>query len=129
VLTEYVRHSLGDVIANLYKDANGTIRAAALDSQLEDYFVSVLQKSKDISPTLGLTHEMMKTLNLSIKKNMEYMKNMGLTPIIICSATVRPYFYKLINAAFPDVVVLSYTELPSDTEIEFVGKIEAANAN
>jgi flagellar biosynthesis protein FlhA len=42
---------------------------------------------------------------------------------------VRPYFHRLINTTFPNVVVLSFTELPPDTEVEFVGKLEADHAD
>ena len=50
-------------------------------------------------------------------------------PIIITSATIRPYFYRLINSTFPDVSILSYSELPSNVEIEFIDKLEVLSAN
>ena len=34
VLTEYVRHSLGDTIATLYKDSNNVIHAVAVGEEL-----------------------------------------------------------------------------------------------
>jgi len=40
---------------------------------------------------------------------------------------VRPYFYRLIHTSFPTVAVLSFTELPPETEIEFIGKLEVAH--
>jgi flagellar biosynthesis component FlhA len=42
----------------------------------------------------------------------------GFMPVVICSAQIRPYFYRMIHTAFPMVNVLSYTELPADTDIE-----------
>jgi flagellar biosynthesis protein FlhA len=32
--------------------------------------------------------------------------------------------FRLINSSFPDVVILSFTELPANIEIEFIGKLE-----
>lgn len=129
VLTEYVRHSLGETIANIYKDQNGVIHSLALSSELEDYIVNSLQKQKDAVQTLGLTPAMLKGLNLSIKENLEKIRSLGYPPTVITSATIRPYFYRLISGGFPGISALSFTELPSDVEVEIVGKIEVLNAN
>jgi flagellar biosynthesis protein FlhA len=129
VLTEYVRHSIGSTIANLYKDGNGVIHAMALSSELEEYVVTSLQKQKDAAQTLGLTPAMLKGLNQNLGANVQNMKSLGYVPIVLASATIRPYFYRLINSSFPDLVVLSYTELPSDVEMEIIGKVEVGNAN
>ncbi|HEX3072018.1 MAG TPA: flagellar biosynthesis protein FlhA, partial [Ignavibacteriales bacterium] len=129
VLTEYVRHSIGSTIANLYKDGNGVIHAMALSGELEEYVVTSLQKQKDATQTLGLTPAMLKGLNQNLGANVQNMKSLGYVPIVLASATIRPYFYRLINSSFPDLVVLSYTELPSDVEMEIIGKVEVGNAN
>lgn len=124
VLTEYVRHSLSDTIANLYKDANGVIHAAALGEELEEYITDALSKQSESTQTLGLTPEMLQGLNESIMNNLNAFKDLGYMPIFVTSATIRPYFYKLINSTFPEVAILSYTELPANVEIEFIGKVE-----
>jgi flagellar biosynthesis protein FlhA len=129
VLTEYVRHSLGDTIANMYKDTNGIIHALALGANLEGYIIRSLQNQKEATQTLGLTPVLLRELNDSIEENTGKFHMLGYVPIIITSATIRPYFYRLINSSFPEFVILSYTELPSQVEIEFIGKIEVESAN
>ena len=129
VLTEYVRHSLGDTIANMYKDTNGIIHALALGANLEGYIIRSLQNQKEAAQTLGLTPILLRELNNSIEDNIGKFHMLGYIPIIITSATIRPYFYRLINSSFPDFIVLSYTELPSQVEVEFIGKIEVESAN
>lgn len=124
VLTEYVRHSLGETIANIYKDSNGIIHAMSIGEKLENYITDSLSKQKEAIQTLGLSPEMLRKLNESIQQNLTQFRNFGFSPVLITSATIRPYFYRLINSTFPDVVVLSYTELPADVEIEFLGKLE-----
>jgi flagellar biosynthesis protein FlhA len=124
VLTEYVRHSLSDTIANLYKDSNGIIHAASLSEKLESFITNSLQQQKDAVQTLGLTPNMLNELNRSIISVLNTFRDMGYLPIVITSATIRPYFYRLINSTFSDIIVLSYTELPPNVEIEFIGKIE-----
>jgi flagellar biosynthesis protein FlhA len=124
VLTEYVRHSLGDLIANLYKDQNGIIHAVSIGENLENYITSALQNQNDATQTLGLSPEMLQKLNVEIDSKMQKFREFGYLPIFITSATIRPYFYRLIHSTFPDAIVLSYTELPADVEVEFLGKLE-----
>jgi len=129
VLTEYVRHSIGDAIANLYKDNNGVIHAIALGEEIESFITKALQNQKEAIQTLGLSPVLLKNLNDTISAYSEKFRMLGYTPVIITSATIRPYFYRLINSSFPDVAILSYSELPSHVEIEFIDKLEVLNAN
>lgn len=124
VLTEYVRHSLGETIANTYKDQNGVLHAVALGDGLEGQITGALQKQKEAVQTLGLSPAMLMEMNRSINGYIEQFRAFGYIPIIVTSATIRPYLFKLLNASFPDLVVLSYTELPANIELEFIGKLE-----
>lgn len=127
VLTEYVRHSLSNTIANLYKDGNGVIHAASIGSKLESFITSALQSQKESVQTLGLSPQMLTELKNKIELITEKFESLGYKSILITSATIRPYFYRLINATFPGIVILSYTELPSQIEIEFIDNLELDN--
>jgi len=129
VLTEYVRHSIGDTIANLYKDANGVIHAIALGEGLESFITKSLQNQKEALQTLGLNPDILRELNKSISNQAENFRMLGYPQVLITSATIRPYFYRLINSSFPDLSVLSFSELPSHVELEFIDKLEVVNAN
>ncbi len=124
VLTEYVRHSLGETIASLYKDENNVIHAVAVGENLEEFITNSLAQHGDATQTLGLTPEMLTKLNNAISEQLDVLRQLGYVPIFITSATIRPYLFRLINSTFPDVVLLSYTELPANIEIEFIGKLE-----
>ena len=129
VLTEYVRHSLNNTIANLYKDGNGIIHAAAISEKLEAYITASFQNQKDAVQTLGLNPIMLSELKTKMQTIVNKFDVLGYKPIFITSATIRPYFYRLINSSFQSVTVLSYTELPSQIEIEFIDNLELTNAN
>lgn len=129
VLTEYVRHSIGDTIASLHKDSNGIIHAAALGELLESSITKSLQSQKEAVQTLGLSPNVLRELNSVLERTVEKFKGLGYMPVIITSATIRPYFYRLINSSFRDIIVLSYSELPSQIEIELIDRIEVSNAN
>ena len=129
VLTEYVRHSLSETIARLHRDARGVIHAIAMGPHLELIITSSLQSQRESSPSLGLSPNTVQEIHDSLQNNVEVAAASGISPVIICAATVRPYFYRLIHTSFPTVAVLSFTELPPETEIEFIGKIEASHAS
>jgi len=129
VLTEYVRHTIGDTIANLYKDNNNIIRAVALGDQLETLITKSLQNQKEAVQSLGLSPVFLKEINSDIQISLDKFKQIGSSPVMLTSATIRPYFYRLINSSFPEVAVLSYSELPPNIEIEFVDRIEVTYAN
>ena len=129
VLTEYVRHTIGGTIATLYKDSNGIIHASALSENLEAAITKSLQAQKDSIVTLGLNPMVLRELNLQIQMMIENFNKLGYLPILITSATIRPYFYRLVSSSFPELAVLSYSELPANIELEFLGKLEVTNAN
>lgn len=129
VLTEYVRHSLGNTIANLYKDTSGIIHVASVSEELETYITRSLQNQKEAMQTLGFNPAMLRELKQNIEKLIDKFTMLGYDPLLITSATIRIYLYRLISTSFPNVMVLSYTELPSQIEIEFIDNLEMPNAN
>ncbi|HTY09862.1 MAG TPA: flagellar biosynthesis protein FlhA [Bacteroidota bacterium] len=129
VLTEYVRHSLSETIAHMYRDQKGVIRAIVLGPRLEQLITNALQNQRESSPSLGLSPAMIESIHKGLTEKVEQSIASGLRPIVLCAATVRTYLYRLIHTAFPAVVVLSFTELPAETEIEFTGKLEINHEN
>ncbi len=129
VLSEYIRHSIGDTIASIYKDNNGVIHAAAIGEKLESEIITALQNQKDAIKTLGLNPATLHELNGVLQRVVNQFNLIGFTPVVITSATIRPYFYRLINSSFPEIAVLSYSELPAQLEIEFIDKIEVEYAD
>ncbi len=126
VLTEYVRHNLSETIKKLYQDSNGVIHSIALDMQIEEMITNALQSGEHESRalTLGLSPSIIKVIQNNLSKSIDEMTTLGYLPVVICSAQIRPYFYRMIKNQFPMVSVISYTELPPDTEIEIVNTVK-----
>jgi flagellar biosynthesis protein FlhA len=129
VLTEYVRHSLSETIARLYSDSHGVLHAIAMGPRLEQVITNALQNQRESSPSLGLPPDMIEEIHRKMASSVEAAMAAGYQPVVLCVATVRPYFYRLIRTAFPNVAVLSFTELPPETDIEFIGKLEVDHAS
>ncbi len=129
VLTEYVRFALADTIAKLYQDEDGKINAITVDPKIEQLITNTLQKQKQVTSTLGLSPEMIQKIQRSVAENAELSLSQGFHPVIICSSTIRAYFRKLIENAFPDVAVISFGELPAEVQIESIGKVRIQYEN
>lgn len=125
VLTEYVRHSLSETIKKLYQDDKGVIHAIALDSVIEDIMTNALQSNNQnaLVPSLGLPPETIKNIQENISEAIDESTIQGYLPVVICSAQVRPYFYRMIHSTYPMVSVISFTELPADTDVDIIAAI------
>lgn len=122
VLTEYVRHNLSETIKRLYQDNNGVIHCISLSPEIEQMVSNVLQSNAQATTmqTLGLSLDTIKAIQDSLAKAVDESTLSGYIPIVICSAQIRPYFYRMIRTQFPMISVISYTELPPDSEIDIV---------
>ncbi len=129
VLTEYVRYSLSDTIAKLYRGEDGIIRAITLDPRIEQAITASLQKQKQASENLGLAPAVIQNIFRSVAENVDVAGSLGEHPVIICSPTIRAYFKKLIESQFPDVAVISFGELPPEIQIESIGKVRIGHEN
>ncbi|MCX6147213.1 MAG: flagellar biosynthesis protein FlhA, partial [Candidatus Kapabacteria bacterium] len=109
-----------EAIKKLYEDMNGTIHAIGIDPELEEKMTLALQSGNvaSTSPTMGLSPSIVNSIQSNLSDTIDEITIAGHMPIIICSAQIRPYFYRMIHNSYPMVSVISYTELPSDSEIE-----------
>lgn len=125
VLTEYVRHHLGETIKRLFQDSNGVIHAASLDPAIENLLTTTLQNNTaaQSSPTLGLAPEVVRAILRSAGVALDHLTMLGYQPLVICSAPIRPYLYRLLRTQYPIVSVISYSELPPETDVDIVTRI------
>ena len=126
VLTEFVRHNLSETIKKIYQDNSGVIHAIALSPSLETSLTNSLGGSNQnsTSPTLGLSPDSIQTIQRNLSDSIDEITMAGSLPIVICSAQIRPYFARMIRNQFPMVNVISYTELPADTDIEILSTVD-----
>ena len=126
-LTEYVRISMADTITNVFKNGKSDIAVTTFDSRLEDQIMDVIKEGKGNSRNLGLTPEQVNTLFKSIGENIEKMVLDNRRPAILVSPQIRRYVRSFIEPVLPDVSVLSFSELTSDTNLNTVGSINYPN--
>ena len=61
----------------------------------------------------------------SVKDEVGKLENLGRNPIIITSPIVRMYFKKLTSDYYKDLIVISYSEIDSNVELQSVGMVTA----
>ncbi|MFM8568593.1 MAG: FHIPEP family type III secretion protein [Candidatus Kapaibacterium sp.] len=127
VLTEYVRHNLSETIKRLYQDVNGVVHVISVDQSLENLLTSQLQNNPQAtsSTTLGLSPDIVRGIQESLAAAIDEITLAGYSPVIACTAPIRPYVYRMIHAAYPIVNVISYTELPTDTDLDVITSMSA----
>jgi len=128
MLTEYVRHSLNRVIYSLYQDEEGKVRAITLSPEVEKTIADMLQSSASSGTQFALPPRFIEEITAALKELVERMSGEGLQPLLICSPTIRQHFKRLIEPVFPNLVVISYAELPQTVEVQSYGTVQTEMA-
>ena len=122
VLTEYVRFSLGRTICNQIVNEDRAITVVTLSPDIEQLVASNIQKSIngsfpaiDPDTTTKIFHSIRDTVDTVYFYNNQQ--------VILVSPNIRPVFRKLIEMAFPHIMVISLNEVPNDVEIRTEGVV------
>ncbi len=125
MLTEYVRQSLKRLISNEYFDRENVNSVITLDPILEQEIMSSIQHSEQGS-YLALDPQISNKIFEVIGTEVEKLENMGYEPIILTSPIVRVYFKRMLEQAYPRLVVLSYSEVDPKIEIQSIGMVSVS---
>ena len=121
-LSEQVRRRLGTYFIGQYESEPGLIKCITIDPRLEQNLMTRIQRSH-FETTLALDPHTAQYLlrELTIRSNS--LAEQGLSPITILTAELRLAFKRFFEPSLPKLIVLSYQELPSQTEIQNTGII------
>ncbi|MCF6238981.1 MAG: flagellar biosynthesis protein FlhA, partial [Candidatus Marinimicrobia bacterium] len=127
VLTEYVRAALSDIITANYKQNTGQVTIATFDPQLEDKIVGFVKSGNAQAFNLGFSPAEVNKIFDSIGEKVQAMLSEGSRPALLVSPQIRRHVKNFIDQVLPDVSVLSYAELTSDTNLKSVGAVRYPN--
>ena len=128
-LTEYVRQNLSRTIFSLYRDSEGKVTAITLAPDVEKTIIDVIQSAVTKGSSLAMPPRFIERITSALKTQVDRMSSEGLQPLLVCSPTVRQYFKRLVEPVFPNLVVISYAELPQTAEIVSFGTIQTEKEN
>jgi flagellar biosynthesis protein FlhA len=116
-LSEQVRKRLGTYFVSEFETEPGLIKAITLDPRLEQLLITKVQKTQyDVG--LMIDPQLAQHVLTELTRRMTDMAEQNLTPITIVSAELRLAFKRFFEPSLTKLVVLSYQELPSQTEIQ-----------
>ena len=124
ITTEYVRQALKRTITRRYADG-GQIRVLTLDTETENKIVASVKKSEQGS-YLAMEPQTIQLLIAALNEQIDRVKDVIPTPIVLTSPIVRIYFKKLVDQFIPNVTVLSFSEIDNSVQIQAVGNISIA---
>jgi flagellar biosynthesis protein FlhA len=118
-LSEHVRRRLGTYFVAEYESEPGVIRAITLEPRLEQMLTAKVHRTQfDVG--LVIDPQMAQHLLQELTKRMTEMAERGLTPVLITTTELRLAFRRFFEPSLSKLVVLSYQELPQQTEIQNV---------
>lgn len=124
IATEYVRQSLKRTITHRFAEAN-SLRVITLDTQIEDMIVSAVKKN-DQGSYLAMSPDLIQSIVNATNNEIDKIKDVIPTVIILTSPVVRIYFKKLTEQFISNITVLSYSEIDSSAQIQAIGNISLA---
>ncbi len=125
MLTEYVRQKLKRTITRKYTDG-AALKVITLDQNIENSILNSVKKSEH-GTYLTLDPQTVQAIVEAVAGQMEKLKDILQTPIILTSPIVRLYFKRLIDQFQPNIVVLSFNEIDTDIQIQAVGAVRLSD--
>lgn len=122
MLTEYVRQSLKRTISHKFAEAD-QLKVISLDAKVENLIMGSVKKM-DNGSYLALDQESIQKIVISSTNQIDKIRDLVPSPVILTSPIVRIYFKKLIDQFCPNVNVLSFNEIDSNIQIQALGTIE-----
>ncbi|MFA5675326.1 MAG: flagellar biosynthesis protein FlhA [Christensenellales bacterium] len=115
LLTEYVRQKLKRAITkNFIPD--GKARVITLDPDVEKAISGSIRQT-DKGSALALEPSQIQQMLGNLKDAVEHFLSLGIPPMVITSPQIRKHIKNLSAQVYPELVVLSYSELEQNVEI------------
>lgn len=121
MLIEYVRQALRRTISHRFAEA-GQMKVLTLDEKIENMIMTSVKKVETGS-YLTLEPSVIQKIIGSATDEINKIKDLVQTPVVLTSPVVRIYFKKLLDQFYPDVTVISFSEIDNDVQIQALGSI------
>ena len=119
-LSEHVRRRLGTYFVAEFESEPGVLRALTIEPRMEQALISKVHRTQfDVG--LVIDPQMAQHLLQELSRKMSEMAERGQVPVLITTSELRLAFRRFFEPSLSKLVVLSYQELPAQTEIQNVG--------
>ncbi|MEM9595537.1 MAG: type III secretion system export apparatus subunit SctV [Acidobacteriota bacterium] len=121
-LTEHVRKGLKHYIAFQHTGGQSTLAVHLLDPRIEELIYRGIETTASGS-TLSLDPATSRAVLDAFRGALGHLPA-GVKPVVLTQSEVRYFVKRLLDFELPGVTVLSFQELPSELQIQPVGRIE-----
>ncbi len=122
-LTELVRFALREQICHQVAPG-GHLDVFVLTPELEEYLTGCIRQTAN-GGFLALNPHETGMLSASIRATIGNRLEPGQAPVLVCAQDIRRYVRGLLENDFPDIIVLSLTELTPEVSVRVIGSVEA----
>ena len=127
-LSEYARRRLSSYIVGPYEYETGRLKAITLDPKLEEHLMHRVQRSQ-FEVGLSLDPQTAHDILQRLTQLMQEMMEAGLSPVMLVMSELRLPFKRFFESSLPRLAVISYQEIPSETELGNFGVVSSPNIN
>lgn len=118
-LTEQTRQSLARNICKQNLADTGELLAVTLAPDVENIIAQgVSPDGQSLTLDPDFTRRLLDSLNQELEKT---ISSTGNQPIILCSSAIRLAFRRLIERTYPQITIMSYNEISTNTKAKSVG--------
>jgi len=123
ILTEHVRLVLGNSICHQFQTEKKVLSVLTLDPAIERMIAESVQNtphgySYSVEP--GILQKIYGQITQLMERLVPQVRNL----VVLCSPQVRFHLKRLTERVFPQLVVLSYNEIPPEFKVQSLGMIE-----
>ena len=98
------------------------MKVISLDDKIENMIMSSVKKM-DTGSYLALEPTVIQSIVSSATSEINKIKDLVNIPVVLTSPVVRIYFKKLIDQFYPNVAVVSFSEIDNNIQIQALGSI------
>ena len=120
---EQVRGALARTITRRFCE-DGQLRVITLDAELEKKIVSSLTRNEQ-GVYLAMSPSLMQHMISQLVDPIRKFNELSQSPVILVNQVIRSYFSKMITQFYPNVYVLSYSEVTNNVQIQAIANIQA----
>jgi len=117
LLTEYVRQSIRRAIVSSHVTQQGELTAYMVEPSAEHAVEAAVEHSEHNS-VLGLAPQSARDLVGRITRKLERPDS---SAVVLVNPSIRYFVKQLLETAFPDITVLSHSEVPPEIKIKSLG--------
>jgi len=119
LLTEYVRQTIRRGIVQPLANSQGELSAYVIDPAIERSVESAVEHS-ELNSLLGMPPDTIRDIVARFSKKIEKSES----AVVVTSAASRYFVRQIVEAALPNLTVLSHNEIPSEVKMRSRGVID-----